>query len=53
VFFSCSNYPKCEYASWDRPVPEPCPSCGHPFLVAKGSGLACPNKGCGYKRKAA
>ncbi len=53
VFFSCSNYPKCDYATWDRPVPEPCPECGHPFLVMKGSGLACPNKACGYKKKAA
>jgi DNA topoisomerase-1 len=53
VFFSCSNYPKCDFASWDRPVPEPCPDCGSPYLVVKGGNLACPNKGCGYKKKAA
>jgi DNA topoisomerase-1 len=52
-FFSCSNYPKCDFASWDRPVPEPCPECGSPYLVEKGGARACPNKGCGYKKKAA
>ncbi|MBI5138123.1 MAG: type I DNA topoisomerase [Nitrospirae bacterium] len=53
VFYSCSTYPKCDFASWDRPVPEACPDCGSPYLVAKGQGLVCPNKGCGFKKKAA
>ncbi|MEL0081692.1 MAG: type I DNA topoisomerase, partial [Gammaproteobacteria bacterium] len=25
VFFSCSGYPDCDYATWNRPVAEPCP----------------------------
>ncbi|MDH4228337.1 MAG: type I DNA topoisomerase [Nitrospirota bacterium] len=53
VFFSCGNYPKCDFASWDRPVAEPCPTCEHPFLVVKRGGLVCPVKGCGYTKKAA
>jgi DNA topoisomerase-1 len=53
VFFGCSNYPKCSYALWDKPIPEPCPRCGHPFLVekmyrGKTGRKACPNKECGY-----
>lgn len=28
VFYSCSRYPDCRFAIWNRPVPEPCPSCG-------------------------
>jgi DNA topoisomerase I len=28
VFFGCSSYPKCDFASWDRPIPEPCPQDG-------------------------
>ncbi|HOS04386.1 MAG TPA: type I DNA topoisomerase, partial [Candidatus Hydrogenedentes bacterium] len=37
AFFGCSNYPKCKFATWDRPIPEPCPACGAPFLVEKYS----------------
>ncbi|MBN2398686.1 MAG: type I DNA topoisomerase [Deltaproteobacteria bacterium] len=54
VFYGCSNYPDCTYALWDRPIPQSCPLCGHPFLVEKqsrgrGTVRACPAKGCGYK----
>ncbi len=28
VFYGCANYPECNFATWDRPVPEPCPQCG-------------------------
>jgi len=55
-FFGCSTYPKCDYATWDRPVPRPCPDCKHPFLVEKyskkeGARVVCPNKECGYKEE--
>lgn len=47
LFYGCSKYPKCDFASWDKPVNEPCPVCNHPFLVsksskAKGDYLRCP-----------
>jgi DNA topoisomerase-1 len=47
VFYGCSKYPKCDYASWDMPVKQSCPSCNHPFMVAKvskrkGEYLRCP-----------
>ncbi len=45
MFFSCTRYPQCDYALWDRPRPTPCPSCNAPFLVEKvaksGAHLAC------------
>jgi DNA topoisomerase-1 len=28
IFFSCANYPECKFATWNRPIPKPCPSCG-------------------------
>ncbi len=28
IFYSCSRYPDCEFSTWDRPVPLPCPQCG-------------------------
>ena len=54
IFFGCSNYPKCTYALWDKPISETCPQCNHPFLVekvyrGKGTVKVCPNKDCGYK----
>jgi DNA topoisomerase I len=27
VFYGCANYPECEFTSWKRPIPEPCPDC--------------------------
>ncbi len=33
TFFSCGNFPKCTYASWDRPLNRPCPVCEGPFLA--------------------
>ncbi len=45
TFFSCTRFPACDYALWDRPRPTPCPSCGAPFLVEKvsraGTSLQC------------
>ena len=34
TFFGCANYPKCDFVSWDRVIPEPCPVCGS-HVVAK------------------
>ncbi|HHV04958.1 MAG TPA: type I DNA topoisomerase [Anaerolineaceae bacterium] len=28
TFYGCSRYPECEFASWQKPIQEPCPSCG-------------------------
>jgi len=55
-FYGCGNYPKCDFKVWQKPVNEPCPLCGHPFLVvgggAKNPKLICGkgNKECGYSR---
>ncbi len=27
VFYGCVNYPACEWSSWKRPLPQPCPNC--------------------------
>ncbi len=54
TFYGCSNYSKtkCDFVSWDRPVPKPCPQCGAPFVVQKvsraGVRLRCSAEGCGW-----
>jgi DNA topoisomerase I len=58
TFYGCSNYAsesiKCDFKLWQKPIAEPCPSCGAPFVVMGGSRtkpmIACANKECGYKR---
>jgi DNA topoisomerase-1 len=34
TFYGCANYPACDFVSWDRVVPEPCPVCGA-YVTAK------------------
>jgi DNA topoisomerase-1 len=54
VFFGCSNYArtKCDFVSWDRPLPQPCPKCGAKFVVQKiskaGVRIRCLTEGCDY-----
>ena len=53
VFYGCSNYPKCNFVSWDKPVNKECPECQTPFLVekrpkTKQPHLACNDKECGH-----
>ncbi len=54
VFYSCSRYPKCTFALWDRPVPEPCPRCQASFVVEKTTKQSstirrCIREGCDYQ----
>ena len=53
IFFSCSGYPKCDYALWDAPINESCPDCQWPILTLKttkrrGVEKVCPQKECKY-----
>lgn len=53
VFYSCSAYPKCDYALWNVPVKENCPDCDWPILTLKmtkirGVEKFCPQKECQY-----
>jgi DNA topoisomerase-1 len=54
VFYGCSNYPRCKFASWDIPAEKNCPRCGK-YMVIKtlksGGKLQCSDKGCGYEEQ--
>ncbi|WP_028539393.1 MULTISPECIES: type I DNA topoisomerase [Paenibacillus] len=49
VFYGCDRYPECDFVSWDKPSPKPCPKCGS-MLVEKrnkqGGKLQCTS--CDY-----
>jgi DNA topoisomerase-1 len=55
VFYGCSEYPKCDAVYWDKPVAEPCPRCGAPFLLEKttkkGTTRTCAREDCDYKEE--
>ena len=53
VFYSCSGYPKCDYALWNAPIKQTCPNCNWPILSVKttkkrGVEKVCPQKDCKY-----
>ena len=54
IFYGCSSFPECTFATWDKPVDKKCPDCGALFLVEKttkklGTSQSCIKKGCGYQ----
>ena len=50
-FFGCSNYPKCDFVTWNEPTDKICPACGKTLFKTKGksAGLVCLNEACGHK----
>lgn len=51
-FYGCSDYPTCDFVSWDKPTGEKCPQC-QSFMIEKNSGketkIVCSNKECNKK----
>jgi DNA topoisomerase-1 len=47
TFYSCANYPDCDFTSWTRPYPQPCPSCGGLVVGAARNAAKCTN--CDWK----
>lgn len=37
TFYGCTNYPKCDFSLWSRPIPQACPQCAAPYLLEKQS----------------
>ncbi len=50
-FYGCSNYPNCNFMTWDLPSDEVCPKCGKSLFRKKGNVLYCPDtEGCGFTK---
>jgi DNA topoisomerase-1 len=51
IFYSCTNYPKCDFTANYKPVDQKCPECGSPYVMEKtlksGVYLVCPNRKAG------
>ena len=52
VFYGCSEYPNCDFVSWDEPTMEKCPRCGKTLLKKKGKHpkFYCITPDCGYEK---
>ena len=46
VFYGCSNWPKCDFALWDKPVNKFCPDCNSIMIETKSKIIKCSNKTC-------
>lgn len=51
VFYGCENYPTCDFISWKKPLPQPCPHCGGMLVVAGKEMAECTV--CGQRTKIA
>jgi DNA topoisomerase-1 len=47
IFYGCSNYPRCTFAMSNRPLPQPCPTCGGLLVQWGPDRVRC--RGCGYQ----
>ncbi len=50
TFYGCSNYPDCDFVSWNKPTDKNCPECGsmmvEKYSKKKGTYYKCTNKEC-------
>ncbi|HZS48300.1 MAG TPA: type I DNA topoisomerase [Blastocatellia bacterium] len=58
VFYGCSDYPACDFVSWNKPIAKPCPKCGAAFLLEKvtkrdGTVHLCHDEECGFSESVA
>ncbi|HEX7464341.1 MAG TPA: topoisomerase DNA-binding C4 zinc finger domain-containing protein, partial [Actinomycetota bacterium] len=50
VFYGCNRYPQCDFTVGQKPLPDPCPSCGSLVVQQKDGGGKCTS--CGTMVKA-
>ncbi|MBW2011395.1 MAG: type I DNA topoisomerase [Deltaproteobacteria bacterium] len=54
IFYGCTRFPDCTFATWDKPVEQECPKCAARFVVEKstkkeGTFLKCLTEECDFK----
>ena len=49
VFYGCSTWPKCAFATWQKPTGKLCPECNSGMVEIRGQ-EKCSNKNCIFKR---
>ena len=46
IFYSCSKWPNCDFALWNKPTGEKCPKCGSLLIETIKGKVKCSNKEC-------
>jgi len=49
IFYGCNQWPKCDFALWDKPTGEKCPKCKSLLVETKRRQIKCSNKDCDFK----
>ncbi|MHC2995368.1 MAG: type I DNA topoisomerase [Candidatus Atribacteria bacterium] len=53
IFYGCSNYPKCSFMVWSKPINKKCPQCNSILIINKdkkrGFYYKCSNSNCSYQ----
>ncbi|MDO8529262.1 MAG: type I DNA topoisomerase [bacterium] len=50
IFFGCNQYPKCDFALWNKPTGEKCPKCESLLTYAAKGAMRCSNKECKFEK---
>ncbi len=48
IFYGCDQYPKCDFALWDKPTGKICPKCKSLLIQTKRGQVKCSNKECDF-----
>ena len=48
IFYGCTNYPNCNFATWNKPTGEKCPKCNSLLVKIRGNKVKCSNRECDY-----
>ena len=51
TFYGCENFPDCDFASWKKPVPKPCPDCGGLMVEVNKKHIQCTECSQEFNRK--
>ena len=51
TFFGCSNWPECNFITWDKPTDEKCPDCGKSLFKGNGGVISCLAEDCNFSKK--
>lgn len=51
-FFGCEGFPECNFMTWDKPLPDPCPKCSSTLFrkMGKAGKIHCLKEGCGFEK---
>ncbi len=53
-FYGCSNYPECDFVTWNEPIDRICPTCGEiltKVVNRRGELIKCSNSKCDYSER--